>query len=306
MNARLSLFLLVVFPLLSACSLNQQLHSFPKEAAALIENEPCDCEAVEFIEEEPELVFDRGLVSREKTSGYVLRKDGSHQPYSLIKGALYVDKDLNLLHISGRKGIIIEPGSEKTETFSRTHMTFHGVKQVVDLLNPFDGEEYTLSAGYNGESINVAIENSQNDKTSRVGNIDSAHTGNINGHAYQLNIERQWQGTGEKIHVDGENVWHQYPDGAFFTLSNDEGMEAKVFQGAGTGKMMGMDVFSGNRSIAFLPTGISDTIKRDMFLFYYGIDFFQTFVDDIQMLPGCLNYPEEQSAGECPGNVVIE
>jgi len=301
-----TLFLsLLAVAVVAGCAFRQELHPFPEEAAVMIQNEGCDCEVMEFVGEEAVTVLTSGLTARERTEGRVSVKGAAPKPYSFTKGPLYVDADPGLLNRSGSVGVERDLVSGKTSASSRAFFKFKGVKQAAELLNPFDGETYRLSAEYDGGPVRVVVE--PNSGEGAVGELASAYSGTINGRAYRLRIVRQWEGTTVEESADREFVWHHYPDGAYIVISNDEGVEVKVFEGANPRQSLGLEAFNGYRSIAFVPRGTPDDLKRDFFLFYYASAFSRELAEAIRLLPRCMDSPEEPGdEEECPPNMVIE
>ncbi len=272
----------------------------------MIENETCDCDTLTFFDEADSVtVFDQGLMAREKTESYMVFDDARRLPYSFIKGALQVDEDWDPLRFAGSVGIVKAFISGETQQISRAHHTFNGVEQTAELLNPFDGKTYFLFAKFDGESMSLDISLSPKTTLESVGRLAYAYEGEIYGRQYNIEVVRRWDALSENVKEEGKTVWHQYPDGAYIVLSNDKGDRIKIFRGATTGKVLGMDAFTGYQSRVYLPKRVDNDTKRDMFLFFYASEFSQDFVDDVQRLPDCLNYPEEQGAGECDFNIVL-
>ena len=290
---------------ISGCAMKQEFHSFPMEASRMMQDEKCNCEKIEFVETGSKVVFDQGLVPRTKSEGYTLHNEG-RRSYSLVKSALHVEEKRNLLTDIAEaaiSGLIAEALGGTVHSYR----TFDEVKQTQDVVNPFDGEQYIFSASSNGRSAIIEVRKKHQDKNNAMGVLVSQHSGDVNGLVYKLSLMRQWDGiTDEEKGADGETVWHQYPDGAYIVLSNEEGLEVKVFQGAIKGKVLGMDAFTGYKSVAFVPKGTHIDIKRDFFLFYYAAEYFQEFVDDVLSLPECLNNSEEPISDKCPGNIVLQ
>ena len=299
MNKRVC-FILLAAVFLTACAMKKQLHPFPREAGRMMGNESCNCDTITLVElATPVTIFDQGVVAREKTDGYITFRDGTERRYSFVKGALYVDEDWNPLHISGSTGVVRDFISGKTRRTSRAYRTINGVEQMAELLNPFDGKSYYLFARFDGESIELDIFLTPRPSAKAVGYLEDAYAARIYDRRYQMNVVRQWASASETARVDGNKVWHHYPDGAYIIISNDKGNQVKLFQGATVGKALGADAFVDHKSVVYIPKGVGGDLERDMFLFFYASEFAGEFVDDLENLPDCLNTPEQRGEGGC-------
>lgn len=256
---------------LSGCtSLRQELHPFPEDLARMLENEHCDCSRIEFLGEDEGRYIEDGVVRGR---------------FSYAERKLRVDVD------DGFLGLMSHLSST---------VTFSEVRQKVDVVNPFDGQGYVMSAVYDGENTRVNIKRGGGDAAELVGHLVSSDTGTIGKRIFRVKEDRRWAGTMEKASVDGETIWHHYPDGAYLVISLDGSHDTKIYQGAVPGKFAGMDVFSGYRSVVFVPRNQDSDYRRDLFLFYSGMVFFQEFSDTVMILPLCLNDEETRNSEECP------
>ncbi len=293
---------------IAGCAFSQELHPFPKEAAVMIESENCDCEVIEFTGEEAETVFVRGRVE-ERTEGRVLKKGAAPVPYHFTKGPLYVDEDKALLSRRGSvsKGRDLVTG--KTSLSAETPFAFTALRQAAELLNPFDGAAYRLTGTLLVEGgVRVVVERLSVEGPRVVGETVSAYSGSVYGHDYRLRIVRRWKAATEEESAEREFVWHHYPDGAYIVISNDEGIEVKVFEGANPRRTLGLEAFSGYRSIVFVPKGTTEGLKRDVFLFYYASALSRDITADARMLPTCLKSKDEPPDDEegCPPSIVVK
>ena len=300
-------FLLITISVfLTSCVMKQQLHSFPKEASRMIISESCDCDTITFVESlKPVTIFDKGIIARRKTEGLLEFKDGTEQSYSLIKGALYMDKDWDPLMFSGSAGVIVDFINGRTLRASRSNPTLNAVEQTAELFNPFDGKTYFLFAKFDGDSISLDISLTTGASGKGVGYLEYAYAANIYGTIYEMKVLRKWESVSENLEENGEKIRHQYPDGAYIVISDDKGGKIRIFQGATTGKYLGMNAFTGYKSIVYFPRGIGSDIKRDVFLFFYASEFSKDFVDDIKILPDCLTYSKDRYEEECDFNIVM-
>lgn len=291
MNKKICFFLLAAI-FLTACSIKQQLHSFPKEAGRMIKNESCDCDTITFFED------------LNSATGYIKPSDGNRQPYSFTTSALYVDEEWSLLNFNNVVDFVV---SFINKEILQVSSTFHGVEQTGELLNPFDGKTYFLFAKFDGKSFSLDISSTPKTPVEAVGYLKDTYSAKIYNRNYQMKVVRQWEGVTEGVKTNGEKIWHQYPDGAYTIISNDSGDKIKIFQGATPGNFMGIDTFTGYKSIAYVPKGAGNDIKRDAFLFLYASEFSQRFINDVQNLPDCLDPPKKQdqdTAKECNLNIV--
>jgi len=254
---------------LSGCSLKQEMHPFPREVASLIEQETCDCRQVEIIGNE---------------EGYVL-EDGAKKPYLYQRGRMNVKTGINLI-----LDLIMD---ERPIT---------RVTQRANLRNPFDGKEYVISGLYDGAGTRVSI---QLKDATRVGWIRKPGLGTIYKRKYETKSTRWWRGSIEKRKVNGETVWHQYPGGGQLVVSDGSGTETKLFQGAVAGKIMGLDTFDKLRTVIFVPKASHPDHLRNLFLFYYGGMFYETFSNDIARLPDCLDDKSDMRPDECPSDLYV-
>lgn len=290
---------------MSGCAIKQELHSFPLEAKEMIQNESCNCEKIEFVETDSKISFDNGIVPRMKSEGYMRNEEGITEAYSYVKSALYVKEDRNLLSDIA-DAVVIGLLTETVGGNWHADKTFKGVRQTIDIQNPFDGEKYTLSATSDGRSAIVKIAQRVEDKLIPLGAVISPYSANFNERHYKLKVERQWGSHTYDKEEGGETIWHHYPDGAYMLLMINEEPKVKLFRGAVPGKTFGLASFTGYKSVVFVPKGTHPDIKRESFLFYYGVEFFHDFTDDVMALPECLNKSENDVPESCPPSIVME
>lgn len=176
--------------------------------------------------------------------------------------------------------------------------TFSEVRQKVKLLNPFDGREYVMSAVYDGDASRVKIKDDGG--VGMVGHVAANDGGTVGGRVFRVKEERWWAASMVKASINGETRWHQYPGGAYLVIAADGAPDAKIYQGARAGKFAGLDAFEGCRTIVFVPRDQGRDYRRDLFLFYSAMAFYQEFSETIENLPYCLNEEEARQAEECP------
>ncbi len=266
--------LLLPVILVSGCaSFKQEMHAFPRELAMMMEKEECDCDILEFLGDK---------------EGRLIRGGVVQGAYSYKKKTLRVDVDDSLL------------------SYLSSTLTIDEVRQKARLVNPFDGQAYVISGVYQGEKPTVTITLKKgSEDAGTVGRLDSAGHGVIGTRTFQVKEERWWERATAREVVNGEARWHQYPDGAYIAIdSGDEGT-TRIFQGAIPGKFAGMDTFVGLRAVAYLPRGRDENYGRDLFLFYFGWLFYETFTDDIMSLPYCLDREEDIVQDGCPGDMYV-
>ncbi|HFE32477.1 MAG TPA: hypothetical protein ENJ17_04100 [Gammaproteobacteria bacterium] len=292
--------LLVMIALLPACAGKQQLHAFPREAMRLMKAESCDCERIEFVEGSGDVAFRKGAL-QQKSTGHVQSEDGTRRNYELAKGALYVTEDTALPGT-----VAIEVGGGILTLGEPSQRRFSRVRQRLDLLNPFDGKRYVLAALYDGRDTQVHIRHRGRSEGPPLGFVVSADAGVIDGKNYTLSRLRTWHDASEERKAKGGTVWHRYPAGAYLVLSAGPGREIKLFQGAQTGKVLGMEAFVGEHSVAYLPRGMGVEERRQFFLFYHANEFRGELLEAIDILPDCLGVPADERMVECPSSVVME
>ena len=294
--------ILFILLFLSACSFKQQFHPYPKPAEKLIQQESCDCKRVTILENEPEMII-KG--SRIQTEGSIQIDNGPVKSYRISKSPLQIKSDLNLLHFSSSADNILELINNNGLQHSINGRNISQVSQSLDISNPFDGGNYRVSARYDGESIRFDIGKLEKGRLEKTGQLLSADSARINQRDYRFKLINEWPQKTEDIKSGGKSIWHQYPEGSYSILSSDPDIQVKLFQGAQTTKVLGLDTFQGYRSLALVPANLSPQIEADIFLFFYSLEFAESFIDDFQQLPYCLSHPEAQKSGECP-NLYIQ
>jgi len=266
--------LILIVTVLSGCAgVKLESHDFPKEVSSRMLAERCDCDIFEFVEA--------------TGGGFVLEDGAEHIQYHVAKTAFEVDVDFissNLVSL-----ILGQP-------------TFSEVRQTVELLNPFDAQEYTINGVSDNKGMRIVVALKAQADAGTVGKVTANNAATIYGHVYRLQERRWWDDVSDVISVAGKTIFREYAGGGYLRISDEAGDEARIFQGEVLGETpmvslesMYMDY---GKSLVFLPRGKDSDYRRDIFLFYHAIDFFQAFLADIQTLPECL--ANDQKPEKCP------
>ncbi len=303
-DMKLPLLLIIFTWTLTGCAVKQRLHPFPVEAASMIQNESCNCEKITFSEGPAVTLLDQRMAAHEKIDA-VMSQDG-HTPvsYHLTISALHVTEKQDLLTDIGTSILseLLVDGNRQRPLFPRT---FQAIRQSVDILNPFDGQQYRLTASSDGHATELALARIHDETTVPVGMM-TADAARINERRYHLTDKRHWQAGWQPVKTAAETIWHHYAEGDYLLVTTNEGEEIRIFQGAAIDDVAGIDTFTGHKGIAFIPAGLPQESRRDVFLFVYGARLFRDLIDTIETLPECLDTTESAIDEECPDHVFID
>ncbi|MDA0791624.1 MAG: hypothetical protein O2780_19485 [Proteobacteria bacterium] len=262
---------------LSGCVSTQQLHPFPSAVMERLDSQTCDCVLIEIV---------GGSKGYEK--GYVVGSSGERSDFRIAAEALFVD--------------------EERLKVNSTVLRFRAARQRANLSAPFDQARYVLSATWDGRDSGLTIVQQTADGPEWVGSLtwnDAGHVaGEVFGRRLSVREHRVWSHSAERTILDGQTVWHQYPEGGHRVVADDRGHLMDLYEGAVPGRLMGLDVFDQPRLIAYLPTAGDGDLERDLILFQIAAFYLEGFDDHVSQLPDCLKKDRSVAPSDCPGEIV--
>jgi hypothetical protein len=108
--------------------------------------------------------------------------------------------------------------------------------------------------------------------------------GEVFGRRLSVREHRVWSHSAERTILDGQTVWHQYPEGGHRVVADDRGHLMDLYEGAVPGRLMGLDVFDQPRLIAYLPTAGDGDLERDLILFQIAAFYLERFDDHLRIV----------------------
>ncbi|MEX0679946.1 MAG: hypothetical protein WD097_01070 [Balneolales bacterium] len=180
--------------------------------------------------------------------------------------------------------------------------------------NPVDQKQYILSVIAENveredktgmdERIRVSITPSeQEDATGLIEGVPGQISGRFHGVSYSLNINDFWQDKVAKRNTtDDKTVWNHYPEGAVYSLSQDEVFFGEVLTGQVLVNILGRKGFGGKRWAVYLDSKLTEESKGrlvSLLLSYHLIETMTRYAED------CDYKNPENTRDACPGVLVV-
>lgn len=268
---RSRLSVLTAILLTGGCAGPQTLHTLPRQALAV--EQTCDgCSRLEF----------RGL---NHPRMYDLNS-GKTVDYEYATGPTYVDQ--RRLHIPIVASVT---GLEQTDRFT----------------SPVDGRAYRVHGRFRDGRLTIALSDAAGNPLGQIELTSNGEAtyGEVTGGALRLTPRGQWEAESDPPSGATKTGWQHYPAGRLDTVTLADDSEVTIATGQEVRHAHNLDYWHGPLWVARLPSGLADTDRNRLFLFYTAVCFARAFNDTYERIDDCLAPPDAAPHDGCPAQLIV-